>query len=86
MYCTTRTVIKHSHPLYRYCLSQTLASKLLYNAALFRLRNHFTAFSKPSLTENEVSVEHELDTLRETGYSVPDSAVLSYCTLEKLMR
>ena len=81
-----RTVIKQNHPLYEYCLAQTSASKLLYNAALFRLRNHYTAHTKSSLTENENSVEHEIETLKATGYKVPDSSVLSYSTLEKLMR
>lgn len=86
MYSVTRTVIKKSHPLYGYCEEVTSASKRLYNASLFRLRNHFTGCKKDTLTKNEALVSDELKALSDTGYNVSSSAVLSYNTLEKLMR
>ncbi len=86
MYSVTRTVISKRHPLYGYCLEVTAASKLLYNASLFRIRNHFTGCKKEAPTVNEVFVSDELKALSETGYRVKQSAVLSYNTLEKLMR
>ena len=86
MYSVSRTVIKRSHPLFGYCLDATSASKRVYNAALFRLRNNFTARGKENLTDNEISVADELNTLAASGYKVRSSAVLSYNVLEKLMR
>ena len=83
MYSATRTVIKKGHPLYGYCLDVTSASKRLYNAALFRIRNRFTGSHKTSLTANESEVADELEKLYPDGGS---PAVLSYYTLERLMR
>ena len=86
MYSASRTVIKKEHPLYKYCLDTALASKRLYNAALFRIRNNFTGRGKEAPTENESLVLKELKALKESGYNVKSSSVLSYNTLEKLMR
>lgn len=87
MYSVTRTIIKKSHPLYGYCLDVTSASKRLYNAALFRIRNRFTGYRKIALTDNELEVLNELNTLSLSGKSkAMTSPVLNYNTLEKLMR
>ena len=56
-------MIKEQHPLYSYCLETTAASKRLYNAALFRIRNRFTGYRKVALTDHELQVLEELDTL-----------------------
>ena len=47
--------------MYGYLDSYSRKSKLLQNAALFRLRNWFTAHGKQSLTVNELSVVGEID-------------------------
>ena len=46
MYSVSRIMIKEQHPLYSYCMETTAASKRLYNAALFRIRNRFTGYRK----------------------------------------
>ncbi len=87
MYSVTRTVIKKGHPLYGYCLDVTSASKRLYNAALFRIRNRFTGYHKIALTDNELEVLSELNKLALSGkLKATSSSVLNYNTLEKLMR
>ena len=55
-------------------------AKPLYNASLFRVRNHFTARSKESLTENERFVEDEVSLLPSK-----QGAVISGFSLQKLM-
>ncbi|MCD8109515.1 MAG: transposase, partial [Clostridiales bacterium] len=67
-----------------FCLMCGLA-KNLHNAALFRLRNHFTAKRKENLTGNEKEVESEVAALIDAGVGAP-KAVISYTKLEKLMR
>ena len=61
----------------------TSEDKRLYDAALFRIRNRFTGSHKTSLTANESEVADELEKLYPDGGS---PAVLSYYTLERLMR
>ena len=87
MYNVIRTNVHKEHPLYAYCLKVTEASKLLYNASLFRVRNRYTGYSKTSLTENESEVAeevHMLDISRKIKGET--KAVLSYNRLEKLLR
>lgn len=84
MYNATRTVIKKAHPLYDYCLETTSASKRLYNAALYRIRNRFTGCHKEIFTPNEAEVLDELKGLYPDGSKIP--SVLSCYVLEKLMR
>ena len=62
-YSVSRIMIKEQHPLYSYCMETTAASKRLYNAALFRIRNRFTGYRKVALTDHELQVLEELDTL-----------------------
>ena len=52
MYSVSRIMIKEQHPLYSYCMETTAASKRLYNAALFRIRNRFTGYRKIALTDH----------------------------------
>ncbi len=87
MYHTTRTIIKNTHPLYEYCERTTKASKCLYNAALFRLRNNFTGRNKETPTDNEIQVQNEIRQAQETyEYMGKVTSVISYFKLEKVMR
>lgn len=87
MYSVTRILIRQQHPLYSYCLETTAASKRLYNAALFRIRNRFTGYRKVALTDHEREVMDELQVLWESGMRTGKvKAVISYTKLEKLMR
>lgn len=80
-------MIKKNDPLYNCCLEVTQASKRLYNAALFRIRNRFTGRNKITLTDHELEIQSELDTLWKSGlYTGQVKSVLSYPVLEKLMR
>ena len=87
MYHTTRTIIKNTHPLYEYCERVTKASKCLYNAALFRLRNNFTGRNKENPTPNEILIQGEIR-LAEEAYEHMGAvkSVISYYKLEKMMR
>ena len=58
----------------------------LGNAALFRLRNHFTAKGKDVLSVNEQQVEDEVFKTESVSSKSGKRAVLSYTFLEKLMR
>lgn len=86
-YAVRKTYIsKARYPeMYGYLDSSARKSKLLQNAALFRLRNWFTAHGKQSLTANEQSVVDEIDTAVSAGMGRP-KAVLSYFALERVMR
>lgn len=87
MYNTVRTIIREEHPLYEYCLKTLEASKSLYNASMFRIRNRFTGYSKASLTENEMEVAEEIRLLEQSHKITGNvKAVISYFQLEKLMR
>ena len=86
-YAVRKTYIsKARHPeMYGYLDSYSRKSKLLQNAALFRLRNWFTAHGKQSLTVNELSVVGEIDAAVSAGMGRP-KAVLSYFALDRVMR
>lgn len=71
--------------MYGYLDSYARKSKLLQNAALFRLRNWFTAHGKQSLTVNEHSVADEIEAAVHAGMKRP-KAVLSYPALDRIMR
>lgn len=88
MYCVGRNIVnKHKQPeLHELFSSYSGLAKNLSNAALFRLRQNYTARSKASLTENEREVLSEIEaTVTATGKARP-KAVISYAFLEKLMR
>ena len=86
-YAVRKTYIsKGRHPeMYGYLDSYARKSKLLQNAALFRLRNWFTAHGKQSLTVNEQSVVGEIEAAVHAGMKRP-KAVLSYPALDRIMR
>lgn len=87
MYSVARTMITKEHPLYGYCLETASASKRLYNAALFRIRNRFTGYRKVALSDHERQVIEELGVLGASGLCTGKvKAVFSYYKLEKLMR
>ena len=46
MYCVDRIIVKPSDSAYTYLDENARQAKLLYNAAMFRVRNHFTASQK----------------------------------------
>ena len=70
--------------IYDYCDSNAQKAKLLYNAALFRIRQIFTGWDKDSRTDNEKEVFAEVDLLQQTYPSVKVKKVISYGHLEKL--
>lgn len=78
MYSVSRIMIKEQHPLYSYCMETTAASKRLYNAALFRIRNRFTGYRKVALTDHELQVLEELDTLWEVRHPYRKDKVCSF--------
>lgn len=71
--------------LYAYFTVMCSLAKNLHNAALFRLRNHFTARMKEKPTDNELEVEKEIAALAAAGVK-PPRALIPYTKLEKLMR
>ena len=87
MYHTTRTIIRNTHPLYEYCERVTKASKCLYNAALFRLRNNFTGRNKENPTPNEILIREEIKLAQDTYEHMGTvKSVVSKFALEQIMR
>ena len=82
MYRTDRIYVTENHELYAYLDDFAHKAKCLHNAALFRIRNAFTAHSKTALTANEKEVQGELALLKgQKSYYVP-----GYGILQRLMR
>ena len=61
-------------------------AKLLYNAALFRIRNIFTGYEKEHRTDNEEDIFCEVHALQDVHPQIHVRKVISYNHLEKLMR
>ena len=81
MYSVDHIQIKYGDAVYSYSDDVCRHSKNLYNAALFIIRNNFTAQKKDILTPNEQYVHDEISLLHaDVG------AVISYNQLERLMR
>ena len=74
MYRTDRIYVTENHELYEYLDGFAHKAKCLHNAALFRVRNAFTAHNKTALTANEKEVRDELALLKGQK---------SYCVLGK---
>lgn len=55
-FTVTQRVISSEDTIYSYCDNLCRKAKLLYNAALFRVRNVFTGYEKEHRTENEIGV------------------------------
>ena len=82
MYRTDRIYVTENHELYAYLDGFAHKAKCLHNAALFRVRNAFTAYNKTALTANEKEVQGELALLKgQKSYYVP-----GYGILQRLMR
>ena len=82
MYRTDRIYVTRNHELYAYLDNFAHKAKCLHNAALFRIRNTFTAHNKTALTANEKEVQDELALLKgQKSYYV-----LGYGILQRLMR
>ena len=72
MYRTDRIYVTENHELYAYLDDFAHKAKCLHNAALFRIRNAFTAHNKTALTANEKEVQGELALLKgQKSYYVP---------------
>ena len=61
-------------------------AKLLYNAALFRIRQVFTGWDKEERTDLEKSVFAEIQCAKETYKGFTCRRVLSYKALDKILR
>ena len=61
-------------------------AKLLYNAALFRIRQVFTGWDKEERTNLEKSVFAEIQCAKETYKGFTCRRVLSYKALDKILR
>lgn len=85
-YRVTQRIISSDDPLYLYFDNLCRKSKLLYNAALFRVRNIFTGYDKEHRTENEVEVFQEVALLQRSYPNMHVRRVISYTHLEKMMR
>ena len=85
-YRVVQSLIAHGNYIYDYCNSNAKLAKLLYNAALFRVRQIFTGYGKEQLSPNEQQVFDEVATLQETYPSIKVGKVISYSHLEKLLR
>lgn len=85
-YRVTQNQVSHGNCIYDYCDSNARLAKLLYNAALFRIRQIFTGYGKDTLTDNEKQVFEEVGLLEKTYPSIKVKRVISCSHLEKLMR
>jgi putative transposase len=87
MYRVSRILVsRRKQPqLYTYLAEYSQLAKNLHNAALFRMRQNFTAYGKTDLTDNEAAVMAEIRLLQE-HYGSDIRQVLSYVQLERLMR
>lgn len=85
-YRVTQRIISSDDLLYPYFDDLCRKSKLLYNAALFRVRNIFTGYDKEHRTENEVEVFQEIALLQRSYPNMHVRRVISYTHLEKMMR
>lgn len=85
MYSVLPIIINGDTPLGCYCEEHSRRAKNLYNAALFRIRQIFTAYGKDSLTDNEKEVMEEVRLMAEAGYPGVRQ-VIGYYALERLMR
>ena len=88
MYLAERTILTEGIHKQVFAMADRNArlAKLLYNAALFRMRQAFTGWEKTARTENEKEVFRELDLLKKAYPGLGTGRVLSYRALEKLMR
>lgn len=85
-YTVVQRVVTPGEWTYDYLDSFARKAKLLYNAALFRIRNIFTGYSKEHRTENEAGVFAEVDLMQAAYPGKNVRKVITYYQLEKLLR
>lgn len=85
-FSVTQRVISSEDMIYSYCDDFCRKAKLLYNAALFRIRNIFTGYEKEHRTDNEEDIFCEVHALQDVHSQIHVRKVISYNHLEKLMR
>lgn len=85
-YRVVQCQITPNSSIYNYCDNNARKAKLLYNAALFRIRQIFTGWDKDSRTDNENEVFAEVNVLQQAYPSIKIKRIISYNHLEKLMR
>lgn len=85
-YTVIQRIISGDDDLHEYLDNNAGKAKLLYNAALFRVRNTFTGHDKEHRTTNEQQVFDEIDRLHQAHPNINVRRVLSYKALEKMMR
>lgn len=88
MKTTVRILLKESKnkEIYGYTYTCMEQSRRLYNAALFRLRQNFTARGKDILSANEKQVMDEIKLTDEKAKTGMPKTLISYHFLEKMMR
>ena len=84
-FSVTQRVISSEDMIYSYCDDFCRKAKLLYNAALFRIRNIFTGYEKEHRTDNEEDIFCEVHALQDVHPQIHVRKVISYNHLEKLM-
>lgn len=85
-YRVVQCQVAQGNSIHDYCGSYAGLAKLLYNAALFRIRQIFTGYDKDSRTDHEEEVFDEVKLLQQTYPAIKVKRVISYSHLEKLMR
>lgn len=85
-YRVVQCQVAQGNLIHDYCDSYARLAKLLYNAALFRIRQIFIGYDKDFRTDHEDEVFAEVDLLQQTYPSIKVKRVISYSHLEKLMR
>ena len=85
-YTVVQRVVTPDEWVYGYLDIFARKAKLLYNAALFRIRNIFTGYRKDLRTENESGVFAEVQLLQTAHPGKTVRRVITYYQLEKLFR
>lgn len=88
MYQTVQMLISEKNYPEVFCFAQknSVLAKNLYNAALFRIRQVFTGWDKQKRSENEEQVFEEIKATLKVYPTLSFKRVLTYHSLEKLMR
>lgn len=75
--------IAQDNLIYDYCDSNAQKAKLLYNAALFRIRQIFTGWDKDSHTDNEKEAFAEVTLLQQTYPSIKVKLAIPTCSCQR---
>ena len=85
-YTVVQRIISPDSDIFGFCVENSGKAKLLYNAALYRIRNIFTGYDKQNRTANEKEVFMEVDATLAAYPTAKVHKAVSYNFLEKLMR